>query len=133
LGGEGGVGSGGGVAGGCEGALVLAEVLEGLGPAEGGDVAQAAGEPLLPALESGEGQLVEVAAGRVLRRREAVQVVVQVPGERGEHLDEVLVRGRGAGGVARVQRGREGAGGGGEGNGDDGDAHGPPPIAHSTP
>src|SRR5262249_60271875 len=112
---------------GLDGTLVLAEVLEGLGPAEGGDVAQAARETFLPALESREGQLVEVTAGRILRRRKAVQVVVQMPGERGEHLDQILVRGRGAGGVAGVRPGGEGARAEGCGEGDRGCARGRAP------
>ena len=58
--------------------LVLAQPLEGFGArANVGDVAEARREALLPALEPGERELEEVVPGRIARRREAVEVVVQ--------------------------------------------------------
>jgi hypothetical protein len=43
-------------------------------------------------LEPAERELVEVVAGRIFRVREAVGVVVQVPGEVGEDFQKVFVR-----------------------------------------
>ena len=110
--------------------LILAEALERLGASERGDVAHAAREALLPALEPRQRQLVEIVAGRILRRREPVDVVAQVPGERGQHLDEVLVR------CGRTRRVARACWRGDEGRGEqerEQEArrkHGPEPLAH---
>src|SRR5216684_855874 len=73
------------------GGPVLAQVLERLGARVAGHVAQPPGIALLPVLEAVEGELVEVVAGGVLRGREAVGIVLQMPGQVGEHLEQVLV------------------------------------------
>src|SRR5439155_1130863 len=89
------------------GGPVLAQVLERLGARVAGHVAQPPGIALLPVLEAVERELVEVVAGGVLRGREAVGVVLQVPGQVGEDLEQVLVGREGAGRVPRGRRPRD--------------------------
>src|SRR5439155_887787 len=84
----------------------LAEVLERLGAREAGHVAQAPRIAFLPVLQAVERELVEVVAGGVVRGREAVGVVLQMPGEVGEDLEQVLVGRQGAGRVAGGRRAR---------------------------
>src|SRR5207248_1296665 len=89
------------------GGPVLAQVLERLGARVAGHVTQPPGIALLPVLEAVERELVEVVAGGVLRGREAVGVVLQVPGQVGEDLEQVLVGREGAGRVPRGRRARD--------------------------
>ena len=86
--------------------LVCAQPFEGFGAPEGRDVAEVRWEALLPALQPGERQGEEVVPGRIARRREAVEVVVRVPRERRQDLEEVFVRREGTGGLAAVGQGR---------------------------
>ena len=87
--------------------VVRAEALERLTAAEGRDVTEPARITRLPALQPLERQLVEVVTGRVLRGGEAVGVVVEVPGEVGDDLEQVLVGGEGTGRITGPGRRRE--------------------------
>jgi hypothetical protein len=80
---------------------VAAEPLERLGAREVRHVAQAAREALVPVLEAVQRQAVDVVSRRVLRQREAIDVVAEVPRELRDHLEHVLVGGEGTGRISR--------------------------------
>ena len=81
---------------------VAAEALQRLGAREPRHVAETSRETLVPVLEAVQRQAVHVVSRRVLRQREAVDVVAEVPGELRDHFEHVLVGGEGS---RRVSRG----------------------------